>query len=87
MGVRKDDRDAKKSYEQDATEDPIEAQKDSSVQQAAELQVGEEGERQDRSRFEPDPKAKLQYTAHNPNPDKSESKNDIPDSDDELPEP
>lgn len=54
MSKRKDDRDADKSYDK-ATEDPWEAQKTDESQQAAELQVGEERERTQPSRFEPDP--------------------------------
>jgi hypothetical protein len=62
MEKRHDDRDAKKSYDE-ATEDPREADKvgDKQGQQAAELQVGEERERENLSRFEPDPKAQRQY--------------------------
>ena len=56
MEKRKDDRDLKKSIDE-ATDDPHEANKTSEDQQAAELQVGEEGERADPNRFEPDPKA------------------------------
>ncbi|HEX8089629.1 MAG TPA: hypothetical protein VF762_12280 [Blastocatellia bacterium] len=56
MSKRKDDRDANKSYDK-ATEDPWEAQKTDESQQAAELQVGEERERTQPSRFEPDPVA------------------------------
>ena len=54
MDKRKDDRDAKKSLD-DATEDPWEAQKESSGEQPAELQVGQEDELANPSRFEPDP--------------------------------
>jgi hypothetical protein len=62
MEKRQDDRDSKKSHGQ-ATEDPREANKagDEQGQQAAELQVGEERERENLSRFEPDPKAQRQY--------------------------
>ena len=57
MEKRHDDRDARKSRQQ-ATEDPHEADKtgDEQGQQAAELQVGEERERENLSRFEPDRK-------------------------------
>jgi hypothetical protein len=59
---RQDDRDAKKSHDE-ATEDPHEADKTGhgQGQQAAELQVGEDRERENLSRFEPDPKAAGQY--------------------------
>ena len=62
MEKRQDDRDSKKSRDR-ATEDPHEADKtgDQQGQQAAELQVGEEKERENLSRFEPDPKAQRQY--------------------------
>jgi hypothetical protein len=52
---RRDDRDAQKSLDR-ATDDPREANKTDESQQAAELQVGAEGERQDPARFEPDQK-------------------------------
>jgi hypothetical protein len=55
MEKRKDDRDAKKSMDE-ATDDPREANKSAEGEQAAELQVGEEGERTDPNRFEPDSK-------------------------------
>ena len=62
MEKRSDDRDAQKSHDE-ATDDPWEANKPDSDagQQAAELQVGEEDERANPSRFEPDPKAPRQY--------------------------
>lgn len=50
MEKRKDDRDARKADELDDEQ----GEKDES-QQPAELQVGEEGEREDTSRYEPDP--------------------------------
>lgn len=55
MEKRKDDRDAKKSTDE-ATDDPREANKSAEGEQAAELQVGEEDERADPNRFEPDSK-------------------------------
>ena len=62
MEKRQDDRDSKKSHNE-VTEDPHEADKTGGEQgqQAAELQVGEERERENLSRFEPDPKAQRQY--------------------------
>jgi hypothetical protein len=53
MEKRKDDRDARKS---DDLDDTYPEPADES-QQAAELQIGEEGERENPSRFEPDPKS------------------------------
>jgi hypothetical protein len=53
---RKDDRDAAKSIDE-VTDDPWEANKTNESQQPAELQVDPEGEREDLSRFEPDPKS------------------------------
>jgi len=50
MEKRRDDRDARKADELADEQD----EKDES-QQPAELQVGEEGEREDMSRYEPDP--------------------------------
>ena len=55
MEKRKDDRDRKKSMDE-ATDDPREANKSNEGEQAAELQVGEEDERADLNRFEPDSK-------------------------------
>ncbi|HKP87164.1 MAG TPA: hypothetical protein VJZ26_13760 [Blastocatellia bacterium] len=55
MEKRKDDRDAKKSTSE-ATDDPREANKGDEGEQAAELQVGEEGERDNLNRFAPDSK-------------------------------
>ena len=55
MEKRKDDRDRKKSIDE-ATEDPRQANKSNEGEQAAELQVGEEGERDDPNRFAPDSK-------------------------------
>ena len=53
MEKRKDDRDARKSDDLDNTySEPADES-----QQAAELQIGEEGERENPSRFEPDPKS------------------------------
>jgi hypothetical protein len=71
MEKREDDRDAKKSHDK-ATEDPREADKTGhgQGQQAAELQVGEARERENLSRFEPDPKAARQH------PDPNEAKVD-----------
>jgi len=53
MEKRRDDRDARKTYDE-ATDNPREANKTDESQQAAELQVGEAGEREDTTRFEPD---------------------------------
>jgi hypothetical protein len=50
MEKRRDDRDARKAREIKADQE----EKDEN-QQPAELQVGEEGERENLSRFEPDP--------------------------------
>jgi hypothetical protein len=55
MEKRFDDRDAKKSMDE-ATDNPRDANKSDESQQAAELQVGEDGERADSNRFEPDEK-------------------------------
>jgi hypothetical protein len=63
MSKRKDDRDADKSYDK-ATDDPWEAQETGGSEQAAELQVGEEGERATPSRFEPDPEAERPSPDH-----------------------
>lgn len=53
MEKRKDDRDARKSDDLDNTySEPADES-----QQAAELQIGEEDERENPSRFEPDPKS------------------------------
>jgi hypothetical protein len=53
MEKRKDDRDARKSDDlDDSYPEPVDES-----QQAAELQVGEEGERENPSRFEPDPQS------------------------------
>lgn len=61
MEKRHDDRDARKS-DDEVTEDPRRADEgDEQGQQAAELQVGEERERENLSRFEPDPKSAGQY--------------------------
>jgi hypothetical protein len=62
MEKRNDDRDATKSHDE-ATEDPRQADKagHGQGQQAAELQVGEDRERENLSRFEPDPKSHRQY--------------------------
>jgi hypothetical protein len=69
MDKRKDDRDAKKSIDE-ATDDPREANKSNEGEQAAELQVGEEGERADLNRFEPDLKeAKIEHITHNESKD------------------
>jgi hypothetical protein len=53
---RKDDRDARKSIDE-TTDDPWEANKTNESQQPAELQVDPDREREDLSRFEPDPQA------------------------------
>jgi hypothetical protein len=53
MSKRTDDRDAKKSLDE-ATDDPREANKDGTDQQAAELQTDERGERDNPRRFAPD---------------------------------
>ena len=64
MEKRKDDRDQKKSIDE-ATEDPREANKSNEGEQAAELQVGEEGERDDLNRFKPDSKeAEIKHATH-----------------------
>ncbi|HKS39309.1 MAG TPA: hypothetical protein VJX74_01760 [Blastocatellia bacterium] len=64
MEKRTDDRDAKKSIDE-ATDDPREANKSNEGEQAAELQVGEEGERDDPNRFEPDSKeAETKHVTH-----------------------
>ena len=55
MEKRRDDRDAKKSINE-ATDNPREANKSDESEQAAELQVGEEDERENLNRFEPDSK-------------------------------
>ena len=73
MEKRRDDRDAKKSIDE-ATGDPWEANKDGFDQQAAELQVGEEDERANPDRFEPDPKDKRLY----PDPKQSKVKPSSP---------
>ena len=49
MEKRRDDRDARKSDELEEDPNPTDES-----QQAAELQVGEEGERENLSRFQPD---------------------------------
>jgi len=67
MEKRRDDRDSKKSLDE-ATDDPWEANKTNEGEQAAELQVGEDREREDLSRFEPDPRAERSY----PNPNQAE---------------
>lgn len=64
MEKRTDDRDAKKSTDE-ATDDPREANKSNESEQAAELQVGEEDERDNPDRFEPDSKeADLKHATH-----------------------
>jgi hypothetical protein len=69
MEKRKDDRDAKKSIDE-ATDDPREANKSSEGEQAAELQVGEEDERADTNRFEPDSKeAGIKHVSRSENKD------------------
>ena len=68
---RSDDRDSKKSLDE-ATDDPWQANKTNEGEQAAELQVGEDSEREDLSRFEPDPRAERSY------PDPSHSEADRP---------
>jgi hypothetical protein len=60
MEKRQDDRDAKKSLDE-ATDNPWEANKTGGSEQAAELQVGEDRERENLSRFEPDPLAEKSY--------------------------
>ena len=69
MEKRKDDRDRKKSIDE-ATDDPREANKMNEGEQAAELQVGEEDERADTNRFEPDSKeAEIKHATHNESKD------------------
>ena len=69
MEKRKDDRDAKKSIDE-ATEDPREANKSNEGEQAAELQVGQEDERDNPNRFEPDSKeAEIKHATHNESKD------------------
>lgn len=81
MPKRKDDRDAKKAYDE-ATENPWEAQKTDENQQPAELQVEEERERTVSSRFEPDP------IAGQPAPDpKDVETDDAPLKEDKVDEP
>jgi hypothetical protein len=84
MDKRRDDRDARKSHDE-ATEDPFEADKetDQQGQQAAELQVGEERERENLSRFEPDPKAKRLH----PDPKEAEADHTPPLKKDAVDEP
>jgi hypothetical protein len=65
MSTRKDDRDAKKSVDE-ATDDPWEANKDGFDQQAAELQTDAQGERENPSRFAPDPAADKQQADRTP---------------------
>lgn len=60
MEKRQDDRDARKSPDE-ATDDPWEANKTSESEQAAELQVGADRERENLSRFEPDPRSEKSY--------------------------
>jgi len=69
MEKRKDDRDRKKSIDE-ATEDPRQANKSNEGEQAAELQVGEEGERDDPNRFAPDSKeAEIKHATHSESKD------------------
>ncbi|HXG91368.1 MAG TPA: hypothetical protein VNN73_03245 [Blastocatellia bacterium] len=62
MEKRRDDRDARKSDDL-ATDNPIDANKTVESQQAAELQIGHEDEREDLSRFEPDQKSDMKDTS------------------------
>ena len=57
---RKDDRDAKKSFDE-ATDNPWDANKDAAEQQAAELQTDDRGERDNPNRFAPDPASEKEY--------------------------
>ena len=57
---RRDDRDAKKSLDE-ATDNPWDANKDASDQQAAELQTDDRGERDNLNRFAPDPASEKEY--------------------------
>lgn len=69
MEKRKDDRDAKKSIDE-ATEDPRQANKSNEGEQAAELQVGEEDERDSPNRFEPDSKeSETKHATHSESKD------------------
>jgi hypothetical protein len=60
MSKRKDDRDAKKSLDE-ATDNPWEANRDATNQQAGELQTDARGERDNPNRFAPDPAAERDY--------------------------
>jgi hypothetical protein len=72
MEKRKDDRDAKKSLDE-ATDNPRDANKSAEGEQAAELQVGEEGERDEPNRFEPDAKeAEAKQVSRRENKDTSQ---------------
>ncbi len=65
MSKRHDDRDSKKSLDE-ATDNPWEANKDGADQQAAELQTGARGERDNPDRFAPDPASDKQQADRAP---------------------
>lgn len=65
MTERKDDRDAKKSLDE-ATDNPWDANKTGTDQQAAELQTDSRGERDNPDRFAPDPADEKQQVDRTP---------------------